>query len=75
MRRFESAGGKVFQKRVESFDDLIQDYDLIINCTGLGARFLTNDQKIKPIRGQVLRADASWNFQTVVGDVNYIITK
>lgn len=50
MRRFESAGGKVFQRRVDSFSDLIQDYDLIINCTGLGAKNLANDQKMKPIR-------------------------
>lgn len=75
MRRFEAAGGKVFQKRVNSFDDLIQDYDIIINCTGLGAKVLAGDQKVKPIRGQVARVHASWNFQTIQGDVNYVILK
>lgn len=75
MRRFESAGGKVFEKRVNSLDDLTQDYDIIINCTGLGAKRLVNDQKMKPIRGQVHRVHASWIFQSTQNDNNYIIPK
>lgn len=75
MGRFKSAGGKVFEKRVNSLDDLIQDYDVIINCTGMGARSLVNDQKMKPIRGQVARVQASWMFQSTQNDDNYIIPK
>lgn len=75
MKRFESANGKVLEKRVNSFDELVQDYDLIINCTGLGAKILANDQKMRPIRGQVARVQASWIFQSTQNDNNYIIPK
>lgn len=75
MRRFNSAGGTIITRRVNNFDELIQDYDLIINCTGLGARTLANDQKMKPIRGQVTRVQAPWIFQTFMADGNYVISK
>lgn len=75
MQRFKLAGGKVFEKRVTNFDELDQDYDLIINCTGLGAKLLANDHKMRPIRGQVQRIQASWIFQSTQNDVNYIIPK
>lgn len=75
MKRFKSAGGKVFEKRVNSLDDLTQEYDIIINCTGLNAKVLANDQKVKPIRGQVTRVKASWIFQSTQNDDNYIIPK
>ncbi|XP_037027923.1 D-aspartate oxidase [Bradysia coprophila] len=73
MKRFQSAGGKVFEKRINNFDELDQDYDLIINCTGMGAKLLANDRKVRPIRGQVHRVEASWIFQSTQNDVNYII--
>ncbi|KAJ6635593.1 D-aspartate oxidase [Pseudolycoriella hygida] len=73
MRRFKSAGGKVLEKRVNSFDDLLDQYDIIINCTGLGAKTLVNDPKLTPIRGQVARVEASWIFQSTQNDNNYII--
>lgn len=75
MRRYRAAGGRVLEKRVNSFDDLMQDYDLIINCTGLGAKVLANDSNMKPIRGQVARVQASWIFQSTQNDNNYIIPK
>ena len=30
-------------------------YDYVINCTGLGARELCSDNRMYPVRGQVLR--------------------
>lgn len=75
MRRFKSAGGKVFEKRVSNFDEMSREYDVIINCTGLGAKALTNDQLVTPIRGQVARIQASWIFHSIQNDVNYIIPK
>lgn len=35
-------------------------YDLVVNCTGLGAMKLFNDQSMYPIRGHVLRVHAPW---------------
>ena len=35
-------------------------YDVIINCTGFGARKLCNDLEMSPLRGQVIRVKAPW---------------
>lgn len=40
------------KKLIESFDAL-SSFDIIINCSGLGARTLCNDETIYPVRGQV----------------------
>ncbi|PSN40985.1 D-aspartate oxidase [Blattella germanica] len=46
LERFEQAGGKIIQKRIESFKDLENDYDIVMNCTGIGARKLCSDNKL-----------------------------
>ena len=47
---------KLIQKKLRNLDELVHDgYDFVINCTGVGARFLVNDVNIRPISGHVLR--------------------
>ena len=41
------------QKRIERLDELSGHADVIINCSGLGARHLANDPTVRPARGQV----------------------
>lgn len=41
-------------KKIESFSQL-NEYDLIINCTGISSKYLNSDEKVKPIRGQIAR--------------------
>jgi len=36
-------------------DELFPDYDLVVNCTGVGAKEFAHDEKVFPIRGQVVR--------------------
>lgn len=36
-------------------EDLLTDYALVVNCTGIGAREFANDDRVFPIRGQVVR--------------------
>ncbi len=49
---FESSGGTI---TLEHIDDLAQvSGDLIVNCTGLGARELVGDTSMTPIRGQTV---------------------
>uniref|UniRef100_A0A673BQF4 D-aspartate oxidase n=1 Tax=Sphaeramia orbicularis TaxID=375764 RepID=A0A673BQF4_9TELE len=45
-KRFRKAGGKVQQRKVSSLHDLSDSYDLIINCSGLGSRTLTDDPQV-----------------------------
>jgi len=40
------------EQTITSFDELA-NHDLIINCSGLGARALCNDEQLIPYRGQV----------------------
>ncbi|XP_055344901.1 D-aspartate oxidase-like [Paramacrobiotus metropolitanus] len=36
------------------------DYDVVVNCSGLGARALVEDETVIPVRGQLVRVDAPW---------------
>ncbi|XP_026759960.2 D-aspartate oxidase [Galleria mellonella] len=58
-RRFVDKGGRIVSGKVDSFTSLRQ-YDLVFNCTGLGAKYLCNDFDIFPLRGQVIRVKAPW---------------
>ncbi|MGH9969764.1 MAG: FAD-dependent oxidoreductase [Pyrinomonadaceae bacterium] len=48
-------------RRLESLDEIPDDYDVIINCSGFGARELASDNSFVPYKGQyfVLRASPS----------------
>ncbi|KHN76219.1 D-amino-acid oxidase 2 [Toxocara canis] len=58
-QRFLNEGGKIIQKKLESLDDLPEDYDIIVNCSALGSKVLFDDRSIYPIRGQVVRVKSS----------------
>jgi len=77
MSRFKAQNGKFVQRRIDSWDDFIDDkesFDVIINCTGLGAKKLCNDAKMSPIRGQVIRVKAPWiKFAAYADNDTYII--
>lgn len=46
--------GVVFKERkIENMNEITGDYDIVINCAGLGARELCNDNALVPVRGQV----------------------
>ena len=62
-------GIEMKQSEVKSFEDVLPDFDLVVNCTGLGAKALCNDNQLYPIRGQVLRI-APNGFDKVVQDEN-----
>lgn len=43
------------QKTVTKLQDLEHSFDIVMNCTGLGAKHLCSDDKMVPIRGQVIK--------------------
>ena len=55
--RFEANGGtiEVVPEGISNLNALRQPDRLLVNCTGLGARALCNDDEVIPIRGQVVR--------------------
>jgi D-amino-acid oxidase len=53
-RRFGAAGGEIHpNRRFAKLEDVESGFDLVINCTGLGARTLVHDSDLEPHRGQV----------------------
>jgi D-amino-acid oxidase len=66
MRDFFLRGGKI---EVRTFATLRQMHDLtesvVLNCTGLGARALCNDEELIPVRGQLTVLEPQ-------ADVNYV---
>ena len=52
--RFRKAGGEIHANvRFEKLEDVDANYDLVINCAGIGARELVHDAHLEPHRGQV----------------------
>ena len=53
MAQFTSAGGRVERGRLASLTSAeLTSYDVLVNCTGLGARDLAGDETIQPLRGE-----------------------
>ncbi len=50
-----SLGITITQRNVENIDETLDQFDIVVNCSGLGARELCGDTTVFPVRGQVLR--------------------
>lgn len=77
MEKFVALGGKMERRNIKMLHQLAEEgYDLIINCSGLGARELVADKTMTSIRGQVYRVKAPWAMHCILVDddaCNYII--
>jgi D-amino-acid oxidase len=52
--RFRQAGGTIHPNiRLENLEEVDHKADLVINCTGIGAREIVRDTNVEPHRGQV----------------------
>lgn len=47
-------GVAFIEKEIYNLNELATQYDVVINCTGLGAKKLCNDDEVIPVRGQVV---------------------
>ncbi|XP_062981819.1 D-aspartate oxidase [Elgaria multicarinata webbii] len=59
-KRLKENGGQVHSRHLEDLWELHNDYDIIVNCSGIGSRKLVGDLEIYPTRGQVLKVHAPW---------------
>lgn len=56
MERVRELGGEIRMQRVRSLDELSDGWpDVLVNCSGLGARDLVGDLSVYPVRGQIVR--------------------
>lgn len=54
--RFERANGRLVRAKITSLQDpILEPYDVVVNCTGLGARWLVPDDTVVPVRGQITK--------------------
>ncbi|XP_033755736.1 uncharacterized protein LOC117338489 [Pecten maximus] len=75
MNKFKENGGKVEKRKIEDLSELYGQYDVVVNCAGLGSRELLGDQEIHPVRGHLIRVIAPWIKQWVfTDDDTYFIT-
>ena len=54
---FLESGGTTEQRTVTSLKEECKKADWVINCSGLGAQALCDDQKMFPIRGQIIQLE------------------
>jgi D-amino-acid oxidase len=51
--RLRKAGGMIQSTHINKLEEIPPDFDLVINCAGMGARELVYDTNLEPHRGQV----------------------
>ncbi|RYD72758.1 MAG: FAD-binding oxidoreductase [Verrucomicrobiaceae bacterium] len=67
----QTGGAKIVVQEIVSRDELLQlPYDLIFNCTGLGAGPLTGDTELIPVKGQltILMPQPGVDYNLIFGD-------
>lgn len=52
VERLNEAGGSIERGTVPNLDEAARRAPILVNCTGVGARALADDQDVSPIRGQ-----------------------
>ncbi len=52
-KRFRTAGGTIQSAHISKVDEIPRDFDVIINCAGIGARELVHDSDLEAHRGRV----------------------
>ena len=52
-KRLRTAGGTIQSAHISKVDEIPRDFDVIINCSGIGARDLVHDSDLEAHRGQV----------------------
>lgn len=66
MEKFRSNKGVVVVKRLESIEEIASDFDVVINCSGLGAKQLIGDENMHPVRGHIFRVQILPTLKNIV---------
>ncbi|KAG0416462.1 hypothetical protein HPB47_006361, partial [Ixodes persulcatus] len=71
--RITESGGHFTKKVVQSLQEVGKEFDIVVNCTGLRAKELTEDFLLTPIRGQAIKIHAPWVTQFFYADGCYVL--
>jgi len=55
VRTVQQRGGHIVQRTLASLTEAFAHRNIVVNCSGLGARALVGDHDLRPARGQVVR--------------------
>jgi D-amino-acid oxidase len=58
VERFQKNGGVIQQRTITDLNELAAGHHLIVNSTGVYARYVTPDEQVYPLRGQVIKVEA-----------------
>jgi len=77
MNEFRKAGGKIFQREIKSPDELVEENTIMINCSGMGARTLVNDDAMIPVKGQIVMVDLHLDIPIILveSEPTYIVQR
>ncbi|XP_075226059.1 D-aspartate oxidase-like [Lycorma delicatula] len=74
LKRLKESGVKVIKKTVQNINELENKFDVVINCSGIGAAELFNDTSLVPLRGQIVKARSPEVDKFILaGEETYII--
>ena len=60
MCQFINKDGVVVRMKVNDLEELLSSFDIVVNCSGLSARELTEDSSLQPVWGQGRLVKAPW---------------
>jgi D-amino-acid oxidase len=66
--RFRNSNGTIQSTHISQLEEIPRDFELIINCAGIGARELVHDPHLEPHRGQVAIVEKPDLKQAIVCD-------
>ena len=52
-QRFRESGGRIQATHISKLEEIAPEFDVIVNCAGIGARQFVHDSDLEPHRGQV----------------------
>ncbi len=64
-------GGTIAHRAVGDLAELSGDHDLVVNCSGLGARELVGDTTMYPVKGQILKLKNRPDVRHVIADYSF----
>ncbi|XP_072046264.1 D-aspartate oxidase-like [Amphiura filiformis] len=54
-KRFQQKGGKIQCRRIYSIGELDKIFDVVVNCSGVNAYHLVNDEEVTAIKGPMVK--------------------
>lgn len=67
-KQFLALGGTLEQRKVYCLEEEVEQADVLVNCTGLGAAALTGDLNLYPIKGHIVKIDPVPKLQGICDD-------